>query len=100
MAPDTEEDPFQNFAALISELVGEVEGSVVVEWACTRRFPYRPHRYRSNPPASPGPSLYHLGAKRSIGVIGAGQRTLAVICGRCRPVRLLHFAAAPLAVDA
>ena len=35
MAPDTEEDPFQNFAALISELVEEVEGSVVLEWACT-----------------------------------------------------------------
>ena len=40
------------------------------------------------------PSPYHLGAKRSIGVIGAGQRTLAVIYGRCRTVRLLHFAAA------
>jgi len=42
-----------------------------------------------------GSSLYHLGARRSIRVIGAGQRTLTVIYGRCRTVRLLHFAAAP-----
>src|SRR5450755_145389 len=40
------------------------------------------------------PSPYHLEATRSIGVIGAGQRTLAVIYGRCRTVWLLHFAAA------
>ena len=33
-------------------------------------------------------------AKQSIEVIGADQRTLAVIYGRCRTVRLLHFAAA------
>jgi hypothetical protein len=40
------------------------------------------------------PSPYHLGARRSIEVIDAGRRTLTVIYGRCRTVRLLHFAAA------
>ena len=39
------------------------------------------------------PSPYHRGAWRSMWVIDADQRTLRLI-GRCRAVRLLHFAAA------
>jgi hypothetical protein len=41
---------------------------------------------------------YHLGARRSIGVVDAAQRPLPVVFGRCRAVRLLHFAAARLRV--
>jgi hypothetical protein len=41
-----------------------------------------------------GLKVEHLGATRSIKVIDAGQRTLGVTQGRCRTVRLLHFAAA------
>src|SRR5215472_4787974 len=40
------------------------------------------------------PSPYHLGATRSITVVGAVHRTLAVAWGWCRMARLLHFAAA------
>jgi hypothetical protein len=42
------------------------------------------------------PSPYHLGATWSIRVVDAGHKTLTVIWGRCCPVRLLHFVAAPL----
>lgn len=41
-----------------------------------------------------GPSPYHLGATGSIEVISAGQKTLVVIYGGCRSLRLLHFTAA------
>ena len=41
------------------------------------------------------PSLYHLGATRTIEVVDAGHRTMTVIWGRCCAVRLLRFAAAP-----
>ena len=44
--------------------------------------------------SNPRPPPCHLGATRSMRVIDAGQRTLAVIHGRCRTVQLLHFAAA------
>jgi hypothetical protein len=43
-----------------------------------------------------GSSPYHLGATRSIEVVEAGHRALTVTWGRCRAVRLLHFAAALL----
>jgi hypothetical protein len=45
-----------------------------------------------------GSSPYHLGAWRSMRVVDAAQRFIPVIFGRCRTVRLLHFAAALLAV--
>jgi hypothetical protein len=41
--------------------------------------------------ASCRPFLYHLVATRSIEVIDVGHRTLKVIWGRCRTVRLLHL---------
>ena len=41
-----------------------------------------------------GSSHYHLGATRSIEVVDAAQRPATVTSGRCRALRLLHFAAA------
>jgi hypothetical protein len=42
------------------------------------------------------PSPYHLGAKRSMKVVDAAQKPSTVTFSRCRALRLLHFAAAPL----
>lgn len=39
-------------------------------------------------------SLYHLGARRSIGVIDASQKFVVVGQGLCRSLQLLRFAAA------
>ena len=41
-----------------------------------------------------GSPPYHLGATRSLRVVEAVQRSVPVISGRCRTLRLLHFAAA------
>jgi hypothetical protein len=69
----------------------------VVTWLLTgsrKQGPKASLSWRPVTELSHRPSPYHLGATRSIEVVGAGHRTLTVMWGRCRAVRLLHFTAA------